>query len=81
MQNRRLRSEKALDASGFEWRSNCTEMVKYTCDLKHKILCKNQANQFTLHSAEAYSEPFPTSKQGGYLVGGNYFHQNFILGV
>ena len=23
--------------------------------------------QFTLHSAEAYSEPSPTSKRGGYL--------------
>ena len=32
--------------------------------------------QFTLHSAEAYSEPFPTSKQGGYLIGGKYFHKN-----
>ena len=29
--------------------------------------------QFTLHSAEAYAEPFPTSKQGRYLIGGNYF--------
>ena len=37
------------------------------------------AKQFTLHSAEAYSEPFPTSKQGGYLIGGNYFHKNIHL--
>ena len=37
MQDRRLWSEKALDASGFEWKSNCTEMAKYTCDFKHKI--------------------------------------------
>ena len=35
--------------------------------------------QFTLHSAEAYSEPFPTSKQGGYLIGGNYFHKKLNL--
>ena len=38
------------------------------------------AKQFTLHSTEAYSEPFPTSKQGGYLIiGGNYFHKNIHL--
>ena len=37
--------------------------------------------QFTLHSAEAYSQPFQTSKEGGYLFGGNYFRQNFILDV
>ena len=79
IQNRRLRSEKALDAQGFEWRSNCTEMAKYTCGFKHKIQCKNLAKQFTLHSAEAYSEPFPTSKQGDYLIGGNYFHKKLHL--
>ena len=38
-QDRRLRSENALDAQGFEWKSNCTEMAKYTCDFKHKIYC------------------------------------------
>ena len=37
IQDRRLRSEKALDAKVFEWKSNCTEMAKYTCDFKHKI--------------------------------------------
>ena len=41
---------------------------------------QNLAKQFTLHSTEAYSEPFPTSKQGGYLIiGGNYFHKNIHL--
>ena len=35
--------------------------------------------QFTLHSAEAYSEPFPMSKQGGYLIEGNYFHEKVHL--
>ena len=35
--------------------------------------------QFTLHSAEAYSEPFPTSKQGGYFIGGKYFHKKLHL--
>ena len=35
--------------------------------------------QFTLHSAEAYSEPFPTSKQGVYLIAGNYFHKKLHL--
>ena len=73
---RRLRSEKAVDAKGFEWKSNCTETAIYTSDFKHKIYCniyihiyiwQNLAKQFTLHSAEAYSEPFPTSKQRGYL--------------
>ena len=39
IQDRRLRPEKALDAYGFEWKSNCTEMVKYTCDFKLKIYC------------------------------------------
>ena len=39
MQNRRLRPEKALDVQGFEWKSNCTEMAKYTCDFKHKTYC------------------------------------------
>ena len=64
-------------------------MAKYTCDFKHKICCNiyiyknkiNLAEQFTLHSAEAYPEPFPKSKQGGYLIGGNYFHKNSILDV
>ena len=37
------------------------------------IYSKTWAKQFILHSAEAYSEPVPTSKQGGYLIGGNYF--------
>ena len=31
------------------------------------------AKQFTLHSAEAYSEPFPMSEQRGYIIGGNLF--------
>ena len=37
IQDRRLRSEKTLDVQGFEWKSNCTEMAKYTYDFKHKI--------------------------------------------
>ena len=44
-------------------------MEKYTYDFKHKIEREgekeseqNLAKQFTLHSAEAYSEPFLTSK-------------------
>ena len=37
IQYRRLWSEKVLDIQGFEWRSNCTEMTKYTYDFKHKI--------------------------------------------
>ena len=61
-------------------------MAKYTCDFKHKVYCNiyiyiyiakhcQAAKQFTLYSAEAYSELFPTSKRGGYLIGGNYFHK------
>ena len=41
---------------------------------------ENLAKQFTLYLAEAYSEPFSTCKQGGYLIiGGNYFHKNIHL--
>ena len=67
-------------------------MAKYAYDFKHKIegererereresKTENLAKQFTLHSAEAYSEPFPTCKQGGYLIiGGNYFRKNTHL--
>ena len=36
------------------------------------------AKQFTLHAAEAYSDPFQTFKQGGYLFGGNYFHKKLL---
>ena len=51
-------------------------MAKYTYDFKHKV---EREKQFTLHPVEAYSEPFPTSKQGGYLTGGNYFHKKIRL--
>ena len=59
-------------------------MEKYAYDFKHKIERErereqNLVKQFTLHSAEAYSEPFPTSKQGGYLIENNYFHKNIHL--
>ena len=37
------------------------------------------SKQFTLHSAEAYSEPFPTFEQGGYFIGGNYYHKKLYL--
>ena len=41
---------------------------------------ENFAKQFTLHSAETYSESFPTCKQEEYLIiGGNYFHKNIHL--
>ena len=94
IQDRRLRPEKALDAQGFEWKSNCNEMAKYTYDFKHMFQTEkerkrktethtqreqNLAKQFTLNSAEGYSEPSPTSKQGGYLIGGNYFHKSIYL--
>ena len=56
-------------------------MAKYTYDFKHKTEREreqNLAKQFTLHSAEAYSEPFPTSKQGGYLIGGDCFQKKSV---
>ena len=42
---------------------------------------QNLAKQFTLHLAEAYSEPFPTSKHGGYLIGVTIFTKISILDV
>ena len=33
----------------------------------------------SLHLAEVYSETFPTFKQGGYFIGGNYFHRKLHL--
>ena len=56
-------------------------MAKYTYDFKHKIEREreqNLAKQFTLHSAEVYSEPFSTSNQGGYLIGGIIFSQKYL---
>ena len=32
----RLRSEKALHVQGFEWKSNCTKMAKYTYNFKRR---------------------------------------------
>ena len=40
---------------------------------------QNLAKQFALYPVETYSEPFPTSKQAGYLIEGNYFHKNIHL--
>ena len=37
---------------------------------------RHLVKQFTLHTVETYSEPFPTSKQGGCLTAGNYFDKN-----
>ena len=51
-------------------------MAKYSYYLEPEIYCNiNQklVKKFTLHSAKAYSGPFQTSKQGGYLFGSNYF--------
>ena len=35
--------------------------------------------EFYLNSTETYSEPFPTSKKGGYLIEGNYFFRKLHL--
>ena len=53
-----------------------------TCDFKYKIYCniqQNVAKQFNLQAAKAFSEALPTSKQGGYLLEGNYFHKKIHL--
>ena len=74
IQDLRLRSEKALDVKGFEWKYNCTEMAKYTYYFKHKIErerereTERETERERERERKAYSEPFPTSKQGGYLV-------------
>ena len=47
--------------------------------LRNGNIQQNLTKQFTLHSVEAYSEPFPTSQQGSYLIGGNYFHKKLHL--
>ena len=56
-------------------------MAKYTSDFEHTAIYiyQNLAKEFILHSAEAYSEPFPMSTQGGYLIGGRYFHKKLLL--
>ena len=57
-------------------------MTKSTCCFRPKIYCNiNQklAKLFILHSVEAYSELFQTSRQGGYLFGGNYFRKKLHL--
>ena len=73
-------SGRSLRKLGYEWNSNRAEMAKYTCYFKVKIYCNiNQKLQFTLPSAEAYSEPFQMSKWGDYLVGCNYFRKKLHL--
>ena len=55
-------------------------MEDYTCYFKPKICCNIYlAKQFTLHSVEAYSEPFQTTKQGDYFFGGKHFHKKIQL--
>ena len=49
--------------------------IKYTAI----YISQNMTKQFTEHSTEAYSELFPTSKQRGYLIGGNQFHKKLHL--
>ena len=47
-------------------------MAQYTCYFRPNIYCniyQNLAKQFTLHSVEAYLEPFQMYKPGGYLFG------------
>ena len=48
--------------------------LKYTA-----IYTKTWPWQFTLYSANAYSEPCQISKQGDYLLGGNYFREKLHL--
>ena len=85
-QHHRLWSEKALDVQGFEWKSNCTEMAKYTCDFKHKIyfnvyiyiyISKPSQAVYFIFSRGVFrtlSNVFASS-----LIGGNYFHKKLHL--
>ena len=54
--------------------------IKYTAIYIYIYITKH-GQAVTLNSEEAYSEPFPTLKQGAYLIGGNYFTKNSILDV
>ena len=87
IQDRRLRSEKALDAQGFEWKSNCTKIEKYTCDFKHKIYCniyiyihsKTWSN--SLHSLECIQNPFQRLSKEVISLELTIFTKNLILYV
>ena len=72
IQDRRLWSEKALDFQGKRERERETETETERRRQRQRETERdgeqNLTKQFTLHSVEVYSEPFPTSKQGGYLV-------------
>ena len=56
IQDLRLRSEKALDVKGFEWKYNCTEMAKYTYDFKHKIERERERERETQRERERERE-------------------------
>ena len=74
-----LRKPKILSVSNgnlivLKWQNIRYFKPKIYCNINQKL-----AKQFTLHSAEAFSEPFQTSKQGVYLFGGNYFRKKLHL--
>ena len=74
-------ADYGLRYTSFEWKSNRTEMAKSTCYFRSRIYCniqKNLAKQFTLHSAEACSEPFQMSKQGGLPLWRQLFSQKMF---
>ena len=59
-------------------------MKKYTCYFKPKIYCniyQSLAKQFNLHSANAYSEPFQTSKKEITSLEVTIFGKSYILDV
>ena len=57
-----------------KWQNICYFKPKIYCNISQTL-----AKQFTLYSSKAYSEPFQTAKQGGYLFGGNYFRKKLHL--
>ena len=85
IQDRRLRSEEALDVQGFEWKYNCTEMAKYTCDFKHNIYCNIYSKTWPsslLHIQQrCIQKPFQSLSKEVISLEVTIFTKNSILDV
>ena len=81
IQNRRIRSEKVLDAQGFEWKSNCTEMAKYTCGFKHKIYCNIYISSLLYIQQSRIQNPFQRLSKEVISLKVTIFTKNSILDV
>ena len=81
IQDRRLRSEKTLDAKGFEWKSNCTEMAKYTCGFKHKIYCNIYISSLLYIQQSRIQNPFQRLSKEVISLEVTIFTKNSILDV